>query len=151
MLVQGTQKAPEISSGLETCEQAVDRFHEPDKINHPPGVSGNEYTTDSDIQSDQGGCEPEPELPVEPSRLFGAGFFSPAHSRQDSLIVEIGEDSMSERMHSIQSDLLDRGETASPMDSCRSLSELSDGDVGEPSSKRFKTDVSLYFNFFNLL
>jgi hypothetical protein len=122
--------------------------HELDKTTQPPGFIGNEYTTDGNIEPDQGGCEPGPGMSTEPSIFFSAGFFSPAHSRQDSLIVELGEDSMSERLQSIQSDLLDRGETASQMDSCRSLSEWSDGDVGEPSSKRLKTDdVSLFFHF----
>jgi hypothetical protein len=114
-----------------------------DNPTQPPGFSENEYATDSDVLPDQGGGEPAPGMSTEPSRFFGAGFFSPAHSRQDSLIVELGEDSMSERMQSIQADLLDRGETASQMDSCRSLSEWSDGDVNEPTSKRLKTDVSI--------
>ena len=100
-----------------------------------------ELTIHHNLESSQGDCEPGSRMAIEPSKLFSTGFFSPAHSRQDSLIVEVGEDSMSERMWSIQSDLQDRGETASQMDSCRSVSDWSDGEVGEPSSKRLKTDV----------
>ena len=138
---QGIGKENEILSQPDTSEEEMRDVI--DIKAQPPAFSDNEYATDIDIPSDQGGVEPVPGVSTEPSRLFGAGFFSPAHSRQDSLIVELGEDSMSERMQSIQADLLDRGETASQMDSCRSLSEWSEGDVGEPSSKRLKTDVSI--------
>ena len=137
---QGTRKEEAMVSDQET---EMGDLNEPDSQFQLSGLSGNENPIVGDITSEEGGCEPVPGMSMEPSRLFGAGFFSPAHSRQNSLIVELGEDSMSERMRSIQSDLMDRGETASQMDSCRSLSELSDSEAGEPITKRLKTDVSL--------
>ena len=59
------------------------------------------------------------------------------------MIVEVGDDTLSERLESIQSELGDTGEASSSrMVSSRSLSEWSGSEADEPSAKRLRTEVS---------
>ena len=99
---------------------------------------------DSDASHSRNAAAYEPcrvSMGIEPSKLFGVMVSSPAHSRQDSLIVEVGDDSLRERLESIQSELQDAGEPFPTIEPRRSLSGESETD--EPRTKRLKTQVYL--------